>query len=60
MVSNKLRVSLASVGCPSVRNKITRFLFFAESSEIEPLSNSNAFSKAGVNFVSPVKQKRVF
>ena len=49
---------LESVGSPSVRNKITRFLLFSEFLEIEPFSNSNAFSKAGMNFVrSPVKNK---
>ena len=50
--------SLESEGSPSVRNKITRFLLFAEFLETEPLSNMNAFSKAGMNFVLPVKQKK--
>ncbi len=57
IVSNK--VFLESVGFPSVRNKMTLFLFFPQSSEAEPFSNSNAFSKAGMNLVRPVKQIRV-
>ena len=57
MILNKS--SLESVGTPSVRNKITRFLLFPEFLENEPFSNSNAFLNAGMNFVSPIKQEKI-
>ena len=56
MILNKSVVE--SVGFPSVRNKITRFLLFPEFLETEPFNNSNAFSNAGMNLVRlPVEQK---
>ena len=59
MVSNISFISLGSDGAPSVRNKMTLFLAaFPASSETEPLSSSKAFSKAGVNLVWPVKEKK--
>lgn len=58
IVTNKSLISFCSVGAPSVRNKMTLFLFFPEPLATDPCSRSNAFSKAGLNFVNPGKQQK--
>ena len=58
IVTNKSLISLSCVGAPSVRNKMTLFLFFLEPLATDPCSRSNAFSKAGLNFVNPGKQQK--